>query len=531
MAIDTSIYSQIQPPQNPLTTVGQVASVNNALANNRLLQNENALFQARSQAGQLAAQAIDPQTGQFDPVRFNKLVAGSNLGPATMEAIQGGNTAATGQNQVGITGQILSQERVKSITSHQGLLSSILAPLTTPDANPSKDDVYKAASKLVSNPDLDPDTKKQLLGQTAQWLSDLPDDPTQIKARLKGLQLSVQDASARMAAITGQAGLTNTGGKLVPTVTNNYTGSVTQGQGQPIDTTLSPSDASQPVQITNPDGSTSYITKGEFLAMRQGATGAPGPDGQVGGGGSSAPQPSSAPTSAASASAPHVPQNVGASLGLAQSQALGVRGAANENQAQGLQTYANDYQTHKGVLTNLRANLENFTPGPQAHMTKQLGQLASAFGIASPQSAEGTAAQEEYSKLAWQIAHAQNAQLGGHGTDSQTQAALNASPSEFLTKVGNKNVLAVLMGNEDAIAAKNLAWQRWTAQPGHGGETYGQFNAQFNPHFNPVAFQWSYMSPSQQQTIEKDLKAHGQWGSFQHQLKVAGTLQGQLEAQ
>lgn len=517
MPVDTSIYAPMLQRTDPFQRAEQIQSLQNASAQNQLLQNENKLFQARQGAGQLVSQAIDPQTGQFDRTKFNALLARNpDLAPYAMEALQGGNAAATGQSQSGSAAQQLSQEKVKTYQSHLGLFSQVLAPLAASD-KPTKADAYKAASQLISNPDLDPETRQQLVGDSVQFLGDLPDDPQVIKQRVKALQLQVQDAGARLAAITGQTGLTNTGSEQVPVTTNSYTGTVTRGNGPPIANTISPSDASSLVEVTNADGSKSYITKGEALQKRQGAPGAPGPEGQVGGapaGGAPAPQP----------------QTIGSSLSPAAANASATTGAAYAKNAADLADYAGHVPEHKAVLQNLRATLENFQPGPQAHLTKTLGQLAGEYGLAPPSAAEGTAAQEEYSKLAWQIAHAQNAQMGGHGTDAQTNAAMSASPSEFLSKLGNKNVIAVLLGNEDAIAAKNAAWQKYSAA-GHGAETFGQFNAELNKHFDPLAFQWPYLSGQQKANLTKALKDSGQWNGFQHKLKFAETMSTLTEAQ
>jgi len=62
--------------------------------------------------------------------------------------------------------------------------------------------------------------------------------------------------------------------------------------------------------------------------------------------------------------------------------------------------------------------------------------------------------------------------------------------------MGNKQIVALLKGNEDAIQAMNTAWQNWKTQNNKGDDSFPQFQQQFVRDFSPRAFQWVRMSPA-----------------------------------
>jgi hypothetical protein len=57
-----------------------------------------------------------------------------------------------------------------------------------------------------------------------------------------------------------------------------------------------------------------------------------------------------------------------------------------------------------------------------------------------------------------------------------------------------------MLGLNDALGAKNEAWQRWR-DAGNGPETYGKFQTQFNKIYNPRVFQSVYMTDAQRQNM------------------------------
>jgi hypothetical protein len=104
---------------------------------------------------------------------------------------------------------------------------------------------------------------------------------------------------------------------------------------------------------------------------------------------------------------------------------------------------------------------------------------------------------EEAGKLAYQIAQRQFQQLGGTGTDSKLDSAMHTSPSEFLSKYGNKRIVPILQGNNDAIRAQQEAYQTWRTDLHHQPQEYTDFIKQWNQHYDPRVFQAAYMTPAQ----------------------------------
>jgi hypothetical protein len=140
------------------------------------------------------------------------------------------------------------------------------------------------------------------------------------------------------------------------------------------------------------------------------------------------------------------------------------------------------------ALLSMRDQLANFETGPAADKMAHLSSLAREFGLPAPISKEGVKATEEFNKLSTQIVLQQVAQLGGAGTDDKLAAGIKGNPSTYLSKQGNKAVTALMLGNEDAISAKNAAWQKWLAS-GKTPDSYGQFSTQFNRIYDPRVFQ------------------------------------------
>jgi hypothetical protein len=100
------------------------------------------------------------------------------------------------------------------------------------------------------------------------------------------------------------------------------------------------------------------------------------------------------------------------------------------------------------------------------------------------------ASAEKFGKIANIMAASQMASLGA--SDSRQQLAIGANPHLDLSKMGNEQIVHMLQGNEDAIAAKSAAWEEWKLD--HGSGSYAQFQNQLNKDFDLRVFQQRYMS-------------------------------------
>jgi hypothetical protein len=187
-----------------------------------------------------------------------------------------------------------------------------------------------------------------------------------------------------------------------------------------------------------------------------------------------------------------LPPSLPAGPSLGQPEAAAVTGKASAEQGVSLQQTADNVPQRKALLGQMEGALKDFNSGPGADQWKTiLAGTNRLFGTNS----DRVAGQEEFDKLATQLAQQQFQALGGTGTDDKLDSARKASPSSFLSNYGNQKIIALLKGNEDAIAAKNQAWQQW--QEVNGPESFGQFSTQFNKNYDPRAFQLQYMAPKE----------------------------------
>lgn len=196
--------------------------------------------------------------------------------------------------------------------------------------------------------------------------------------------------------------------------------------------------------------------------------------------------------------------------------ALGQEGAANITSGEsaksgvGLRTRADQVAPQKALLGNLDAALDQFTAGPGADWTKvakaMTNRVSPVGNIFDPKS---IASQEEFTKQAVQLAQSQFQALGGTGTDSKLDSAMHTSPNDALSNLGNKGIIAMLKGNEDAIATKNKEWQQWKKTNNDpNGSTYDDFSTNFNQNFDPRVFQSKYMTADDKAKMIKSMDAN-----------------------
>lgn len=208
--------------------------------------------------------------------------------------------------------------------------------------------------------------------------------------------------------------------------------------------------------------------------------------------------PVPAPTAAGMRTAQGVPTAppIGAEEGIKGEVAESVR------QSNDLSVAANEQRNAKALIGNLRNDLKGFTPGPLADY-KRLAKSFATSNLPVPESwkkeggfldPKSIASQEQFNKVAQQIAQSQFKALGGTGTNSHLDSVQHTSPNEFMSKLGIEGVAALLEGNQDAIGIKNTEWRNWRTK-GNGVETWNTFNKRFNDNFDPRVFQLKYLSP------------------------------------
>lgn len=450
--LDPNIALQAQAPK--LDLLGTISAA--AQAKNQLLGAESAAqtMRARSAIGPIYQGATDPVTGRLDS---NKLLAGAAGNPDT--AWMAGDLAAAAQarekEQIAINAANVDLA-LKQTANLRGRLGSLLA-----DPNTSAQSVVNLASDLVGEGVLTPE-------QAVMELKSIPRDPGALRQWLTNHYVSTLDGEQKLQVIAGQIGQMDTGNAINVVRINPLTGRVENLATAPK--ALSPGEMAAPRNafINGQPGTvpTSTVVD-EFGRPRQGAptgvSGAPGgflPSGPV----------------------------LGAEAGA------NVAGTKSAEQGVALQASADQVPARKAALLSMRDQLVNFESGPAAEGLARLSALAQQFGISGAINPKATSAVEEFNKLSTQVVLQQVAQLGGAGTDDKLAAGIKGNPSSALSKMGNKAVIALMLGNEDAIAAKNEAWQKWLAS-GQPVTSYGQFSTAFNRNYDPRVFQAVHMNP------------------------------------
>ena len=473
MPVDTSIYDNLKTP-NPLETLSNLTNLQSTTNQNKLFQQE---YNSKLGMSQIYKEAIDPETGQINPQKLNQLIAGPNSGNITLglpQAIQ--NSQQAQQRNVNI-----DTSQLQNAQNHLTAIYNYMGPLMAkPDVSSS--DVVGAIGHAIGAGLVKPD-------EAAQFYGTLPKTPqgqideSQIPNWLQQTQLRLMSAQERLNAISP-----------APTMVNN-------GQFQRpmrLPQIGAPSQAGPDIQNQLPPTTPTFNQH----TNQFGYLGATGGAGSPAGGGSG-------PGGGFVPSGP--PLGAGA--------AADVDATAGANQGVALQGRSDQVPTNKALLGNLGTALNQFTSGPGSDwkaMAKKFANSNSPFGaIFDPKS---IASQEEFIKQATQLAQSQFQQLGGTGANAQLESAMHTSPNTELSQMGNRGIIALLKGNEDAIQAKNQAWQQYKQQ--NGPQSYGQFSTQFNKSYDPRVFQGQYLAPAERQKMIEGMNS-GEKKVFANSLRTA----------
>lgn len=453
------IASKVVPPKfDPLAVAGQVQSLQGSILQNRLLGMNVSQTQAQREA---ARQSIDPSTGQANPdIYETELAKGGADASALLQAQQQRQLAL--QTKIAGLGLTKAQMEVSAQELGNGAMvgQGILANGTKDPAALTKEGITTAINDNLVKTGLikTPDALQHVKDFTAQ----LTDDPQQNGKLVQQWINQSTDITKALGTVTQ----TDVGPNILQQRINPATGEpVTTGV---IGKGLSPSEANTPAYVfTDENGQQHIVTKQE--AADAAKTGKPHAGGIVSG------------------------MKVG-------TPELAGQGVQFET---GLTHAAQAWGDVHGQLSNFRTLVDQIASGPKAGSLKTIGQIATQFGLAPPSAKNDTAAMEEAGKLAYQIAQRQFQQLGGTGTDSKLDSAMHTSPSEFLTREGNRRIIPLLQGNNDALKAQAEAYQTWKAS--HGPQEFSKFVTQWNQHYDPRVFQAAYMAPAEVAALKKGM--------------------------
>lgn len=443
--VDTSSYFQRPQQPSPLTTLSGVAGLQNTLNQNKLFQQQ---FQTNQAVSNIYKQAINPD-GTIDQGKLSQLLkTDPNASYGLPQAYQGSQEAQQRNIQI-------NSAQLQNAQQHLQALGQYIGPLMKLGNKATSSDVIQALSHATATGLAQPQEAAQVFS-TLPRTQDGRIDEAGIPAWIQNQQLSVMSASERLNAMSPAPTLVNTGQQQVP-VRLPQIGDPTQA-GAGIQNQLPPN---TPIFQNGQPG---------YLGPQGGGAGAPagGQGGTAGGG-----------------MIPSGPK-------LGQAAAADVDAHAAAQQGINLQTRADQTPQTKAILGNLQGDLGDFTSGPGTDYVAKLEKLVNA-NLGLKVDTEGLASREKFNKLSAMLAQSQFQALGGTGTDKQLGSTELTSPNSELSKLGNMGIIAMLKGNEDAIAVKNRAWQDYKAQ--NGPESYGQFSTQFNKIYDPRVFQSQYLKP------------------------------------
>lgn len=466
MPVDTSMY-QPQQGQDAMSRASNMLGVLGAINQNKLFQQQ---YNANMAAGQAAKEAVDPATGMIDSAKYGNALANGPAAYRLPEFMLQNQQMKSGQLDIDTKQLDLANKHLTSMGNYYSGLLAKQGPLT-------QKDVLDATGKMVSEGLVTPQ-------MAAQELQNLPQDDAGIRNMLSQMMLRTMDGQAKIQAMYGTPQMVQRGGSQVPIMMSPLGG--TRQIGPEIPNTLPPS-----TQVFNPQSNQMEFLGGGLGGLQQ-------PGGMLGGafgGPKQTPRFGGGPNSDGSMSFAGGAGGLAAAPPLGAAEAASVTGQESAKQGINLQNMADLVPQRKSALSQMENALNKFDPGPTSEWTKNVKALAGRYGLTGDETKRGVASQEEFTKLGTQIALQQLQMLGSDGTNDKLGAAIQANPSTALSKMGNKQIIALLKGNEDALAVKNQAWQQWQKQ--YGPQSYGQFSTEFNKNYSPTVFQSVYMSPKE----------------------------------
>ena len=413
-------------------------------------------MQAQKAWGNALQQSVGPD-GTVDYDKARTIAAADPL--ATMGMMKGLSGSA----------ELARSQQTQGANANGLMVNAISAALKGDDAG-LHDRVAAGMQQLI-----DAGAVPRGRGMTA--LTRLPNDPAALRAHLEQQRISLLPPEMQQAGIYGTRPQISTGGgtefPVVPPISTGQS-------GPSVPNTLSPGEKVQTQPAISSGGQKGNVPVGSRYDERGNLK----PPGWGLNGGKYAP-PGATPGQPAPA---QTSQNGPAGFQPTE-QPPGAEAATAAGNA--IYTQADQANAQKSQLLTMESDLQGISTGPVSERKQQLDAFTAQLGIrpitATP---DELAKGEAFAKVAKQIALAQAGSLGV-GTDEKLTVAMGANPSLNLSKMGNKQIIAMLQGNADAIRARGVAYDAWLKQ-GNNPAQANQFITQFNRSFDPRVYQWQY---------------------------------------
>lgn len=484
MAIDATIALG-QQPGNLLSTLSGVTQ----------LRGVTQQQQANVAASEAYKEATDPTTGQID---YNRLTAILSQGPAAYNLPQ----IQAQINEARNSAQQYDTSKLEMAKKRTDLLSGGFGGLLA-SGNVTPQAVMQIASQGIRQGLFTPE-------DAVSFTSDMPTDPAQLTSWAKQKYVGFSTDASKLQSLMPQTQVLNNGASQQIMAIDPLT-------GQPkmtgiVNNAMAPGEAATPTQVFDPaTGTMRVITKGQFAGMAQGGQGMqPGyqPDTSGGSLGTGRLQPIT-----------QGPAGLQAAPALGSQVAADVTAQGAAGNALALQKQADAAPQSIYQFQNMRTALADINTGPgtdwrntaAAFATGLSPEIAAKIGI-DPQK---IASQEEFKKYATQATQATLSGLG-EGTDAKLASAYAANPGVGLSKLGNQQLIDVLIAGQQGIQAKNLAWQNSGLPP----EQYNKFSTQWGKDIDPRVFAAQNMDNSQVQKMVNSLAPKDQAAFAQSWMKA-----------
>lgn len=430
--------------------------------------------QANMAASQAYKAATNPQTGEID---YNALTAALSQGPAAynLPQIQAQiNEARNSQLTYDKNKLELAGKRLDYLSGgFGGLLAS---------GNITPGSIMAIATQGIKQGLFTPE-------DAVNFTRDMPQDPSGLANWARQKYVGFSQDTDRLKTLLPQTQTVNNGAGTTILAIDPLTGQP-KGSSTFIPSAPSPEFQQSLKQVYNPQtGALEYQTQQQVAA--QAGVGQPYGTAQD-------QAPSGLGTGRLSGQAPVGAAQAAPAIGAQTAAETVAKGAADASLA--LQSQADAAPQAIYQLQNMRAALQNFTPGPTsdwAGQAKALAlqvspELAKKWGLVDPQS---VASQEEFKKFATQFAQGLSGSLGP-GSDAKLVSAVAASPNASYSKLGNEQIIDVIQATQRGLIAKNIAWQNAQAN-GAQPQDFNKFSTDFNRQIDPRVFAAQDMSKDQ----------------------------------
>lgn len=487
MALDPTIALQAQPPSfdtalKPVASLLGIAGAQQQLQTGRLQQDQlQGQLQERENLSKIDWNKFRDQSGNLDPVA---------AGNAAMQAAPGfyGPQIAKQMNE-------LAKD---SITMKKGIQ----------DLNQQQ--LEQIGSGLYSLADKQDLGRNDVLGWASQFVEQHPNTAPLVMTALKYAPQTDNPKAWQDWATRQRNGVlkpseqgndlnfVNAGGQTNIVSSNKFGIGVPKVVGT-MNNTLSPSEASQMVEVTNPDGSVKLVPKAQ--AMQQNGLGALLP-----------PQMQTQQSQQPNPQAGVQPGGMGTQNGRYPGGGFQIKppsGVVDANQranAAGGDLLVADQKsnaesnTRINMLQNAAAALGRADSGQNADKLQAMRGTLVTLGLATPDQANKVQSYDEASKYLTQYAQ-QKAASFGHGTDAQLSAAMTGNGSTHISNLAAQDVVKVNMALERMDQARMKAWESANLP----ASQYAKWKSQFGSTMDPRVFVADQLDPSKVQAMVKSM--------------------------